>query len=174
MRVLVAVASKHGSTAELAEWIGADLRDELAGGPGPVTVDVRPAGDVSSVDEYDAVVLGSAIYMGHWLDDARRLVDRTADALAKRPVWLFSSGPIGDPLKPDESPAATAAIAARISPRGHRLLAGRVAPSELGRMERLAVRAVKATPGDYRDRTAVRAWVAEIGAALREPATTSA
>jgi hypothetical protein len=50
---------------------------------------------------YDAVVLGSAVYAGHWLKPARALADRCAAALRARPVWLFSSGPVGDPAKPD-------------------------------------------------------------------------
>jgi len=52
---------------------------------------------IQAVDGFDAVVLGSAVYAGHWLKPARELVDRSRDALAARPVWLFSSGPIGDP-----------------------------------------------------------------------------
>ena len=56
-----------------------------------------PPGDVASLDGYDAVIIGSAVYMGHWLDPAKDLVSRFGDALAGRLVWLFSSGPVGDP-----------------------------------------------------------------------------
>ncbi|MFL6138715.1 MAG: flavodoxin domain-containing protein [Frankiaceae bacterium] len=166
MRILVAVASRHGATAEMAEWIGATLREVLAGSVDPPTVDVRTVADVPDVDGYDAVVVGSAVYMGQWLDDARRFIGQHADALAARPVWLFSSGPVGDPPMPAESPETTSAMVARIAPRGHRFFAGRVEPAELGRMERMALRVVKAPAGDYRDPDAVRAWAAEIAAAL--------
>jgi hypothetical protein len=66
---------------------------------------VLPPEQVEGVDGYAAVVLGSAVYAGHWLKPARELVERHAGDLADRPVWLFSSGPVGDPPKPDEDPS---------------------------------------------------------------------
>ena len=57
-------------------------------------IDVRAAEQVSTV--YDAAVLGSGVYLGHWLESACLLVDSHAEALSRIPVWLFSSGPIGD------------------------------------------------------------------------------
>jgi menaquinone-dependent protoporphyrinogen oxidase len=91
MKVLVSAASRHGATSEIAEEIGKALR-----------VDVRPAEQVSSVEDYEAVVLGSAVYAGRWLQPARELAERHAGALSERPVWLFSSGPVGEPPKPAE------------------------------------------------------------------------
>ena len=87
---LVAYCSKRGSTMEIAEWIGADLRE--AG----VDVDVRPANSVKEVAPYDLVILGGALYMGRWHRDARRFARRHARMLRTRPVWLFSSGPLDD------------------------------------------------------------------------------
>src|SRR5688500_8503538 len=88
-RVLVAYASKHGSTAEIAQAISEELtRQELE-------VDCRRADEVKHLDGYDAVVLGSAVYMKRWQADARKLLRRHADELAKRPFWIFSSGPFG-------------------------------------------------------------------------------
>jgi menaquinone-dependent protoporphyrinogen oxidase len=101
MRILVSAASRHGSTAETATRIAGSLR---AGLPADVVVDALPAAEVGDPTSYDAVVLGSAVYLGRWLDDARRLAERIA-AQPPRPVWLFSVGPIGDPPKPDEDPA---------------------------------------------------------------------
>ena len=95
MKVLVTAATKHGATAEIAATIGEVLRGE----PG-LDATVVPAEEVATVDGYDAVVLGSAVYAGHWLASAKELVDRAGGALAGKPVWLFSSGPIGDPPKP--------------------------------------------------------------------------
>lgn len=86
--VLVAYATRRGSTKEIAEWVGDALRE--AGH----TVDVRPAGDVRDIVGYDAVVLGSALYMQRWCRDARWFARRHRRALAGRPVWLFSSGPL--------------------------------------------------------------------------------
>lgn len=99
MKVLVTAASKYGSTAEIAQAIG----DVLAGRG--VDATVMPFDGATAVDDYDAVVFGSAVYAGHWLSPAKEFVQRNALALADRPVWLFSSGPIGEPPKPAEDPS---------------------------------------------------------------------
>jgi menaquinone-dependent protoporphyrinogen oxidase len=88
MRVLVTAASRHGATAEIAQAIG----DALCGRGLDVTV--MPVEDVSTVEPYGAVVLGSAVYAGHWLRPASAFVATHTRALASRPVWLFSSGPV--------------------------------------------------------------------------------
>src|SRR5581483_8068768 len=88
MTVLVTAASRHGGTAEIAAAIGRVLRER------GVVADVVPVEDVDSLAEYDAVVLGSGVYVGRWLESARTFVDRHGNDLAARPVWLFSSGPI--------------------------------------------------------------------------------
>jgi menaquinone-dependent protoporphyrinogen oxidase len=101
MRVLVCVASKHGSTKEIAEAIGRQLTD--AG----LTVDVNDVAQVSDLAQYDAVVLGSAVYMGNWLESARQFATEHAGDLATRPTWLFSSGPTGDPPHPSADKAVS-------------------------------------------------------------------
>jgi menaquinone-dependent protoporphyrinogen oxidase len=81
MKVLVSAASKYGATSEIAEEIGKTLREALRDrdvGVDDVLVEVRPAEEVSSVDDYNAVVLGSAVYAGHWLEGARGLAKRHA------------------------------------------------------------------------------------------------
>jgi menaquinone-dependent protoporphyrinogen oxidase len=97
MRVLVAAASRHGATTEIAEAIARGLAQR------GVEADARPAEGIESIDGYDAVVAGSAVYVGHWLEPARQMIEAHAAALAARPVWLFSSGPLGPPeaLKPE-------------------------------------------------------------------------
>src|SRR5205807_2446948 len=109
-----------------------------------VPVDVRPAEHVTMVDGYDAVVLGSAVYAGHWLEPARRLVEDQAPALAQRPVWLFSSGPIGDPPKPTEDPVDVAALVEATGAREHRVFAGRLDRHHLGFAERAIALALRA------------------------------
>ena len=96
MTVLVTAASRHGGTREIAEAIAREL--EAQG----VSVELRELEEVSDLGRYDAVVLGSAVYLGRWLEPALRFVERHADELAERKTWLFSSGPIvGDPPRPD-------------------------------------------------------------------------
>src|SRR5262245_7899011 len=88
-RVLVAVASPHGSPREIADAIAETLRS--AG----LDVDLRDVADVKDLAPYDAVVLGSAVYMGHWVREARQFATDQAEGLRRLPLWLFSSGPVG-------------------------------------------------------------------------------
>jgi menaquinone-dependent protoporphyrinogen oxidase len=165
MRILVSAASKHGSTAEIASRIAGTLR---AGLPS-VVVDALPAAEVGDTATYDAVVLGSAVYMGRWLDDARNLAERIA-ARTPRPVWLFSSGPIGDPPKPDEEPVDVDGIVGATHARGHRLFAGRLDRHRLGFGEKAVVMALRVPDGDFRDWDAIDTWSTEIATELSRAA----
>jgi menaquinone-dependent protoporphyrinogen oxidase len=162
MAVLVAVASRHGATREIAEAIAQALRDE------GLQAELADAADVTGVTGYDAVVLGSAVYVGRWLEPARELVERHADALAERPTWLFSSGPLGDPPKPEADDAVQVAeIAERVGAHDHRLFAGKLDKNTLGFGERAVVLAFRAPEGDFRDWDEIVAWAREIAASLR-------
>ena len=98
MKVLVCVASKYGATSEIAQAVA----DVLAGQG--LEVSVAPPGQADAIEEFDAVVLGSAVYMGQWMKPARELAEHSAAALAARPVWLFSSGPVGEPASRPTTP----------------------------------------------------------------------
>jgi menaquinone-dependent protoporphyrinogen oxidase len=163
MRVLVTAASKHGATTEIAGAVATALRER------GLTVDLTPPSQVTAVEPYDAVVLGSGVYAGRWVEEARTFVDRHAESLATRPVWLFSSGPLGDPPKPAEDAVDAAPIGERLGARGHRTFAGRLDRSELGFMERTITNVVRAPDGDFRDWEAIRAWAGEIAAELAAP-----
>jgi menaquinone-dependent protoporphyrinogen oxidase len=162
-RVLVAYASKHGSTAEIAATVADGLR--RAG----CAADLLPVTEVRSIDPYDAVVIGSAVYAMRWRPDALAFVERHRDALVARAVWLFSSGPLDhsaetealDPIKHVRN------VAARVGARGHAWFGGALAPDASGIVERLMVRSGAA--GDYRDFDEVRAWAGGIGEALVAP-----
>jgi len=95
---------------------------------------------------YDAVVLVSAVYMGRWMKPARRFAEHNATALAARPVWLFSRGPLGpaDRLAPEGEPADTAELMKLTGARNHRVFAGRLERDRLGLAEKAATRAVHA------------------------------
>jgi len=160
MKVLVTAATKYGATGEIAEAIGEVLREH------GLDTTVGPPGD-ATVDGYDAVVLGSAVYAGHWLKPARELVDRAGDALAARPVWLFSSGPVGDPPKPEEDPVDVAAIVAATGAREHRVFAGKLVRRQLGFADKAIAVALRVPDGDFRDWPEIRRWAAGIAEALR-------
>jgi menaquinone-dependent protoporphyrinogen oxidase len=160
MKVLVSTASKHGSTAEIGVRIADVLRRR------GLDVEVRPPAAVSEIASYDAVVLGSAVYAGHWRDDAKELVKRSGSALVNREVWLFSSGPVGDPPKPEEDPADAAPMVAATGARDHRVFAGRIDKTLLTLPERALVKAMRVPEGDYRDWDDVEGWASSIADAL--------
>ena len=163
MRVLVTAASKHGSTNDIAHAIEAALVARQ------VDADVWSIDAVDSLDGYDAVVLGSAIYMGHWLDPAKRFVQRHEAALKERPVWLFASGPLGDPAKPEGPPTDAATMVEATGAREHVIFAGNLDKHRLGLAERAMVAAVKAPEGDVRPWDEIDAWVDRIAAAMATP-----
>jgi menaquinone-dependent protoporphyrinogen oxidase len=157
LRVLVTAASKYGATAGIAQAIAETLTEQ------GFTVTLLAPEAVASVEGYDAVVLGSAVYAGHWLDPARELVARFGAALAARPLWLFSSGPVGDPSsklaqKMGEEPVDVVGILAATKARGHRLFAGKLDRKNLRFAQRAALMAFRSLEGDFRDWAEIRAW----------------
>jgi menaquinone-dependent protoporphyrinogen oxidase len=160
MKILVCAASKHGATTDIAAAIAERL---TAAGH---AADVVAPDAVTSVAGYDAVILGSGVYVGHWLDAAKAVVERVGGELAGMPVWLFSSGPIGDPPKPNEDPADLPDLMTATGARGHRLFAGLVDKSRLGLGEKVILKAVRAPEGDYRPWDEIRAWADEIAVEL--------
>ena len=160
MTVLVAYGSKHGATAEIAEAIAGTLREE------GLDAVCHEAGDVGNLDDYDAVVLGSAVYMKRWRSGARRFLRRHADALARVPFWVFSSGPTGEPT-PDEvgspwlEPPRIVERVEELGVREHIVVGGRVPAGSM--MER-------GMPEEFRDRRdwdEIRRWAQRIGAELK-------
>ena len=164
-QVLVAYATKHGATAEIAEKIGQVLRQ--AG----LRADVLPAQRVDDLSPYKAVILGSAVYIGQWRKEAATFLGANEKALAERPVWLFSSGPSGegDPtqlLKGWRLPKAQQSVADRIHPRDIAVFGGALDPKKMNVIERWMIKNVKASLGDFRDWDAIEAWTKAISDAL--------
>jgi menaquinone-dependent protoporphyrinogen oxidase len=157
-RVLVVVASRHGATAEIAAALARSIEDCDAGRAAGLSAFAMPADQRPDPGPFDAVVLGSAVYAGRWLEPARDYVTRHADALRRCPVWLFSSGPIGDPPFPPDEPHDVAPLTRLIGARGSVVFPGRLEKERLGFGERAMVTAMRAPIGDFRDWEAVRAW----------------
>ncbi|MFI5696451.1 flavodoxin domain-containing protein [Kribbella sp. NPDC051586] len=157
VKVLVAYATKMGSTASIAAAIGSELRD--AG----CEVDVHELGAVQAVSPYDAVVLGSAIYRRRWLPEAVRFLRRHERQLSARPLWLFHSGPLGAARNQDQTVPSDVARLVR--------LIGAAAPVKTlaGELQADAVthhRDLERLVGDSRNWQEIRAWSREIAAAL--------
>jgi menaquinone-dependent protoporphyrinogen oxidase len=164
MTVLVTAASEHGATREIAARIGDDLTEQ------GLEVEVKKPEDVHEVSQYDAYVVGSAIYLGQWLKPATSFVEDHAGELSQRPTWLFSSGPIvGDPPEPDPHDAAKGdTLAEAVHAREHKLFAGKLDKSALNWCEKIAVRCAHAHEGDYRDWHAIDEWAATIARELQQ------
>ena len=162
--VLVTYASKRGSTAEIAAAI-ADKLSECG-----LNVECVPVDDVATVEPYDAVVLGSAVYIKHWRRDARRFLRRHGDGLSQRPFWVFSSGPVGEPGGASASasvePPRIVEKLEHLGVREHVMFGGRVQAHPDNPLERALVRR---TPPGYRDRRdwrEIHAWASAIAAEL--------
>lgn len=191
-KVLVVYASRHGATRGIAQRIGDVLRTE------GLEVDVAPADHASGVGAADAVVVGSAVYMGSWTKEAIDFVKRNEVMLAELPLWFFSSGPLPgssrskgpdvdpltDALGPEEGPGSggrkkVAEISAATSPMDHRVFLGAFDPDDpakvtVERLVRMLPAVKNALPaGDFRDWDAIEAWAHEIAATLASPVVAS-
>ena len=160
-RVLVAYATKYGGTAEIAEEIGQALR--RAG----LRTDVLPTHRVSELSAYQAVVLGSAVYMGRWRKEAAKFLKANEQVLSQQRVWLFSSGPTneGDPVELMEGwrfPGSLQPVADRIQPRDIAVFHGVLDEENLNFLEKWMLKKVKAPLGDFRDWDAITAWATDI------------
>jgi menaquinone-dependent protoporphyrinogen oxidase len=180
-RALIVHASRHGATAGIAERIGETLRAE------GIDVVVAPAAQQPDPTNFDAYVVGGAVYMGSWLKEGIEFLERNVATLRARPTWIFSSGPIpnsskerpveedryGGALGPADGPGSGGrkkieGLAELIGARDHRILQGAYDPNDPPKAvsERLArmLPAVKAIlpEGDFREWDVIEAWAREI------------
>lgn len=171
-QVLVTYATKHGSTAEIAERIGQVLRD--AGLP----ADVAPTYGVDDLARYTAVVLGSAVYIGRWRKQAVKFMQDNEDMLAEMPVWLFSTGPTGEGdaeelLEGWRFPKNLQPVADHIQPRDIAVFHGALNREDLNLLEKWMIKNVKAPVGDFRDWDAISGWTAAIADELKADNSTA-
>ncbi len=178
MKAIVIYASKYGSTKGIAEYIADKFRQV------GMQAEARHVGDIRNPGEYDAFVIGSAIYMMHWLKEATEFVTRNHALLINRPVWLFSSGPLGTRTTDDQGqdlrsvaePNEIAKFRDLIKPRDHRVFFGVLDSSKLGfghRMLRILPAALELLPeGDFRDWKDIETWAMSIARALETPQAT--
>ena len=161
MHILVTAASKHGATDEVAEAIAQRL--EASG----FTVDRIAPADVTTVEPYDAVVVGSAIYILQWMPEAHDFMQRFKDELRGKPVWAFSVGIDGVPKFSEEDASRVGPLLAHVNCRELRTFPGRYKPALLSLRERSVARLAGVVEGDFRDWDAINAWADDIAAQLR-------
>jgi menaquinone-dependent protoporphyrinogen oxidase len=179
VKLLVATASKHGSTHEIGVHIATAI-SRVAPTIETDTIDLHAINEGTqelALGDFDAFVIGSPVYYGHWLDDARRFVDRHAALLSRVPVWLFSAGPLGNPPRPAENTIDASEEVERTKAREHVVFSGVLDRQRLGFGERAVVLALHAAEGDFRDWAQIDEWARKIGVELSnqvrvEPAIT--
>jgi menaquinone-dependent protoporphyrinogen oxidase len=162
-QVLVTYATRYGSTQEVAEAIAATLREHS------LEVDVLPMSRVDSLEGRRAVVLGTPLYIGHWLKDTSSFLSRHRESLASRPVAVFALGPTIDPNSETERRGARGQLDAELAkvpwlaPVAVEMFGGKYDPVKLRFLDKLLA-AVPASPlhnvplTDARDWDAIRAW----------------
>lgn len=163
MTVLVAYASKRGSTAEIAETVAATLRRDGLG------VCLEPVEDVRSLERFDAVVLGSAVYMKRWRGDARHFLKKHRKTLRQKPFWVFSSGPVGDPAQDGRAWTEPPQLAQKVEDLGgreHVVFGGCVPAEPRGLVERAVVEGVPKEYRDRRDWDEIRRWAKQVASDL--------
>ena len=177
MKVLVAYASKTGSTEGIAEFIGEKLRAH------GIQVDIQGVDSARDLAGYDAFVIGSALYYGHWLEDAKRFVSQNRSILASRPVWIFSSGPTGPratdkkgrDLKEVSGPKEIEELRRWANPRDHRVFFGAFFAERVKGAAGLFARWVpKDEEGDFRDWSEIEGWTKGIAETIRAGRATGA
>lgn len=166
-KILVTYASKYGATREIAEKIGAVLRQ--AG----LQADVLSVDAVRDLTPYQAVILGSGVYVGQWNKEAAAFLQANEKTLAQRQVWLFSSGPTGegDPVELLQGwrlPAALQPAADRIRPRGITVFHGYINPDKINFIQKWVIKGILKKPfGDFRDWDTIVAWTGTVAAELK-------
>jgi menaquinone-dependent protoporphyrinogen oxidase len=164
-KVLVSYASEHGGTAQIAQTIAKVLRQFK------LEVTAKRIEGLDFIGDYDAVVLGSAIYMGDWLPEAANFLKKHQVTLSEKPLWLFSSGPTGtgDALKLLNGalvPPNLETLIASLQARDIRIFHGKIDLRRLPPQAREMIKAANIPRGDYRDWEAIKTWATEIAHAL--------
>ena len=161
MTVLVAYASRRGSTRGVAERIAARLRSH------GLDVHMDPLLGREQVGRFQGVVLGSPVYSRKWEREAVEFCRRNAPALAGHPVWTFSVGWAG---REDDGAAPDARhldeVLDLVEAREHRFFLGALDTADLPFFQRLTFRLRGGRSGDFRDWAAIDAWTDEIAREL--------
>ena len=159
-KILVAYATRYGSTKEVAETVAATLEEQ------GLEVEVTAAREVRSLDGYGAVLLGTPLYMGALYKDVRALLERNQAALEQTPLVLFALGPISAADGVEGSRKQLDAALAKLpwlSPVATEVFVGKYDPATLGFKDKM-IAALPASPlhgepaHDERDWEAIRGW----------------
>lgn len=124
------------------------------------------------METYDAIVLGSGVYRQRWIPSAAGFLQRNADVLAARRVWLFSVGSFGDTHRVigkwmKREPKDIDQIRRTIRPLDYRVFAGKIERHQWPLASRVFFRAFGGHFGDNRDWPQIDAWARTVADACR-------
>jgi len=167
--ILVAYASKYGSTAEIAQSIANRLRSS------EIPVIVRNVQEIKVLNGYRTVILGSAVYAGQWRKEAAEFLKDHQTELSHRQVYLFSSGPTGEGNPTElmngwQFPENLQDVKDDIKPCDTAFFHGALDEEKIGFAEKLIVKALKAPMGDFRDWDLIQSWADRIAEEYHQPA----
>jgi menaquinone-dependent protoporphyrinogen oxidase len=164
-QTLIVYASRYGSTKEIAERIASVLKEQ------GISATLKVAEEVTAIDSYDAVIVGSALYNGTWLPEAKEFLESFQTELAKKDVWVFSSGPATDDdpvtvLGGWKIPEQFKHILDVIRPQAIVLFSGKIDAAKLSSEDYLVSSSLRGVSGDYRNWQTIEGWAREIAFAL--------
>lgn len=165
-KILITYASKYGATAEIADRIGKEI--SYSG----FQTEIMPVNQVHDIEDFDTVILGSAVYMGQWRKDAIRFLKKYAEKISQKRLWVFSSGPVdeGDPVELLQGwmiPKKIRSLVEVIKPIDIKVFHGKIEINQLNFFERWILNKVKSPAGDFRDWKEVKTWALKIAGSLK-------
>ncbi len=169
--ILVAYATRYGSTQEVAETVAATLRES------GLEVDLEQLRQVHSIDQYQAIVIGAPLYMFRWHKDALNFLSRFHTILITQPVAIFALGPFH--ANEEEFQSAREQLEKELEkfpwlhPKAIEIFGGKFDPEKLTFPHNLVPALKKMPASDVRDWTTIRAWANQL-TMLFQPALTQA
>jgi menaquinone-dependent protoporphyrinogen oxidase len=165
-KVLVTYASKYGSTEEIASKICEILKNHQ------LNVDCISIEEVSEIGTYDAVIIGSAVYIGKWRKTAVNFLKKNVKQLSAKKTWIFSTGPTGegDPvelLKGWKIPSSLEEVMQNLKPLDIKVFNGKLSEEKLSFMDKFIINKVKAPKGDFIDWKDIENWATAIAGKLK-------
>ncbi len=161
MKVLVVYASRHGTTAAIAARIADRLVEAGA------VVELQSIDQVKALDDFDAVVFGAPVYNQSWPPEANGFVAAQREALAARPLWLFSVGSFGDTKRvmgraTHKQPKDIVQIRAELQPLEYRVFKGVIRKHQWPFWPRVFFRALGGHFDDHPDWPTIDAWAEQM------------
>ena len=165
--IIIAYETKYNATREIAQKIGEVLAE------GGLGADVLSIDQLSDLEPYKVIILGSAVFTGNWCEEAAKFLETNEKVLSEKMVWLFSSGPLGEGSVEEDSkgwrfPQKLQPIADRIAPRDIAVFHGKIDKDKLSLLHKFMIKVAKVPVGDFRRWDEINAWAKDIAETLKK------